>query len=261
MFSIADLRTRSGGHARWHGPRCMLMTAIFVVCATLFPALGAAQETKDTNATSFLLVAIPNLPDPMFQQTVILVLPPTQPPLVAGIIVNRPTIIPLSKLFSHDSAIKNQANAYFGGPMEITEPCLVLRALQPIGSVTRLFDNVYVSTDPDSIPKLLRNEPANNLRVFFGRAQWTLDQLHAEIRAGAWYVVPAKADLIFSSDPSNVWRLLIERAQLHAVDAARTQGSNARALFYFAGGSPMGWPSSSILPTSKSGRSLRSVTK
>jgi putative AlgH/UPF0301 family transcriptional regulator len=73
------------------------------------------------------------------------------------------------------------------------------------------------------------------LRIFFGRTQWTLDQLHTEILAGLWYVVPAKADLVLSSDPGRVWRLLVERAQLHEVDVTRAQGSNARALFYFQG--------------------------
>ena len=95
MPSIADLKTRSGGRARWRGPRYMLASAIFVACAALVPASRTAQETKRANVTSFFLVAVPDLPDPTFQQTVILMLPPTQMPLVAGIIVNKPTNIPL----------------------------------------------------------------------------------------------------------------------------------------------------------------------
>jgi hypothetical protein len=34
-------------------------------------------------------------------------LPPTQIPLVAGVIINKPTTIPLSKLFSRAPALKN----------------------------------------------------------------------------------------------------------------------------------------------------------
>jgi len=258
MSSIVDLKTRTDGRARWRGPHYMLAITIFVVCAALVPALRAAQETKGTDVTSFFLVAIPDLPDPMFQKTVILMLPPTQMPLVAGIIVNKPTTIALPKLLPRAPALKNQVNAYFGGPVEITEPSVVLRASEPTGNVTRLFDDVYVSTDPDSIAKLLRDEPqpAKDLRVFFGRAQWTLDQLHAEILAGAWYVVPAKADLVFSSDPGLVWHLLVERAHLHEVDLTRARGSNAFALFYSAGGSPTAWPLLSILPTSQFGKPL-----
>src|SRR5271156_765966 len=135
MSSIAHLKTRSAGRARSRGPHYMLATVIFVVCAALVLALSTAQETKGANVTSFFLVATPDLPDPMFQQTVILMLPPTQTPLIAGIIVNKPTTIPLAKLFSRDLALKNQATAYFGGPVETTEPSLVLRASAPIGNL------------------------------------------------------------------------------------------------------------------------------
>ena len=233
MSSVADLKTRSGDRARWRGSRYMLARAIFVVCAALVPAARAAQETKGANLTSFFLVAVPDLPDPTFEQTVILMLPSTQMPLVSGIIVNKPTDIPLPKLFPRAPALKHQANAYFGGPVEITEPSLVMRAAAPTGNVTRLLDNVYVNTDPDSITKLIKDEPQpdKHLRVFFGRAQWTPDQLHTEILAGAWYVVPATADLVFSSDPGRVWRLLVERAQLHEVDVTRAQKSNVCGAF------------------------------
>jgi putative transcriptional regulator len=256
MSSIADLKTRTGGRARWRLRHFTLATAIFVVCAVLVPALRAAQETKGADVTSFFLVAIPDLPDPMFQQTVILMLPPTQMPLVAGIIVNKPTTISLPKLLPRAPALKNQVNAYFGGPVEITEPSLVLRASEPTGNVTRLFDDVYVSTDPDSIAKLLRNEPRppKDLRVFFGRAQWTLDQLHAEILAGAWYVVPAKADLVFSSDPGLVWHLLVERANLHEVVLPALEGQTpVRCFTVQAGHRQLGPCSQSCqLPNSES---------
>jgi len=200
-------------------------TAIFIVCAVLVPALRTARETKGAKVTSFFLVASPDLPDSLFQQSVILMLPPTQTPLVGGIIINKPTTIPLPKLFSGAPALKNQATAYFGGPVEITEPSLILRGAEPTGNVIRLFDNVYVSTDPDSIAKLVKDYPRSgeDLRLFFGRAQWMPRQLHAEILAGAWYVLPAEADLLFSPDPGRIWRLLVERTRLHEVDVFGAQ--------------------------------------
>ena len=185
----------------------------------------------------------------MFQQTVILMLPPTQPPLVAGIIINKPTTIPLAKLF-RDPALKNPGNAYFGGPVELTEPLLLLRGAKPNGNASRLFDDVYVTTDPDSIAKLLqhKSQSADDPRVYFGRAQWTLDQLHAEILAGAWYVMPAKADLVFSSNPAGIWHLLLERAHFHEVNVTRAQGSDICALFSCARESATASPPDAVLP-------------
>ena len=56
-------------------------TVVFVVCALLIPVLRTAQETKGGKVTSFLLVASPDLSDPLFYQSVILMPPPTQIPL------------------------------------------------------------------------------------------------------------------------------------------------------------------------------------
>jgi putative transcriptional regulator len=229
MSLVANIKTTRGCTQSSSRPRYMFgATAIFVVCAVLVPAMRTARETKSAKVTSFFLVASPELSDPLFQQSVILMLPPTQIPLVGGIIINRPTTVPLPKLFSGVPGLKDQATVYFGGPVEITEPSLLLRTSEPTGSVTRLFDDVYVSSDPSSIVKLVRDaRPAGGLRLFLGRAQWTLSQLHAETLGGVWYIVPAEADLVFSPDPGRIWRALVERSQLHEVDVTCIQESSA----------------------------------
>lgn len=76
---------------------------ILVVCAALVPPLTAAREAQSANAP-FFLVATRNLPDPIFQQSVILMAPSTQPPLVAGIIINKPTTTLVRELFPQASA-------------------------------------------------------------------------------------------------------------------------------------------------------------
>lgn len=207
--------------------------AIFVVCAALVAALMTAREAQSANVTPFFLVATPDLSDPLFQQSVILMLPPTQIPLVAGVIINKPSTVPVRKLFPDAPAVKNQPDtAYFGGPVDLTEPSLILRASRPSGKATRLFNEIYLSTDPRSIAEILKDpRPAKDLRLFLGRAQWTRDQLRAEILRGSWYVVPAKAELVFSPDPGHLWRILVERAQLQEVEATRAQEPNVFVLF------------------------------
>src|SRR5260370_42629142 len=57
-----------------------------------------------------------------------------------------------------------------------------------------------------------------DLRLFLGRAQWTVDQLHSEILRGAWIIAAASPELVFSPDPSSVWRVLVQRAKLREVE-------------------------------------------
>jgi putative transcriptional regulator len=225
MSLVINLKDCICGRQRSRDPRYIFgATAIFVVCAVVVPALRTTRETKSAKVTSFFLVASPNLSDPFFRQSVILMLPPAPIPLVGGIIINKPTTIPLPKSFSGAPALKNQATVYFGGPVEITEPSLILRGVGLTGNVTRLFDDVYVSTDRSSVAKFVRDPRlAESQRLFFGRAQWTQRQLHAEILVGAWYVVPAEADLVFSPDPGRIWHVLVERARIHEVDVTASR--------------------------------------
>jgi putative AlgH/UPF0301 family transcriptional regulator len=134
------------------------------------------------------------MPDPLFQQTVILMLPPSELPIVAGIVINKPTKMTLGQLFSHSPAIRNQAQSvYFGGPVDLTSPAILMRASRAPDATTRLFENVYMSDDAAPVRAFLeRQESDKDLRLFLGRAQWTVDQLHSEIISGAW-VVPRLA--------------------------------------------------------------------
>jgi putative transcriptional regulator len=197
-----------------------LIAGILAACMICGGVLITVRPAQSADPAPSFLVATPEIPDPVFEQSVILMLPPAGSPLVAGIIVNKPTTITLERLFPHAPMLKNQGRtAYFGGPVDLHGPSLVLRTSQAPVKATRLFDDVYVSTDTGSIAGILGHaRPAGDLRLFFGRAQWTPDQLHSEILAGAWYIVPAKPDVIFSSDPASVWHMLVQRA-LHEAGA------------------------------------------
>jgi putative transcriptional regulator len=188
-------------------------------CRIVLAVPALARGSQDTSYKPFLLVASPDMPDPIFQQTVILMLPSTEPPLVAGIVINKPTKMTVGQLFSHASLLKNQSQSvYFGGPVALTSPIILLRAAQATDATTRLFENVYIDTDAGSIGDFLKRQKSNeNTRLFLGRAQWTADQLHAEMLQGAWTVSDVSPDLIFSSDPTKIWRTLVQKAKLREI--------------------------------------------
>jgi putative transcriptional regulator len=206
---------------RWAFAQTALVSlaTILITCVVLNAALITAPDSPDTNRRPYLLVASPDMPDPIFQQTVILMLPPsTTMPLVAGIVINKPTNMTVGQLFSHSRAIGNQTQlVYFGGPVDLTSPAILMRASQAPDATTRLFENVYISVEAGSISTLLKG-PGKDLRLFLGRAQWTEDQLHSEILRGAWIVSPATPELVFSPEPAKVWRALEQRAKLREIE-------------------------------------------
>lgn len=198
----------------------LLLATILVNWAALNAATLTAQELPDTTRTPFLLVASPDMPDPLFQQTVILMLPPSELPIVAGIVINKPTKMTLGQLFSHSPAIRNQAQSvYFGGPVDLTSPAILMRASRAPDATTRLFENVYMSDDAASVRAFLeRQESDKDLRLFLGRVQWTVDQLHSEIISGAWVVTAASPELVFSPDPGSIWQKLVQQAKLREIE-------------------------------------------
>jgi len=179
-----------------------------------------AQELPDTPRTPFLLVANPDIPDPNFQQTVILILPPSQLPLVAGIVINKPSKVTLGQLFHHSAAVRNQDElVYVGGPVNPTSPAILMRAAQAPAATTHVFDDVYISDDAGAVTDVLKRPASDkDTRLFLGRAQWTVDQLHAEILSGAWIITKARSAAVFSSDPASVWPELVKQSKLREIE-------------------------------------------
>ena len=179
-----------------------------------------AQENVDTPQTPFLLVANPDISDPVFQQTVILILPPTELPLVVGIVINKPSKMTLGQLFKHSADIRNQNQlVYFGGPVNLTSPAILMRAAQAPDATIHIFDDVFMSHDADSVSAVLKRPRSDkDTRLFLGRAQWTVDQLHAEIQSGAWIIAKARPEMVFSSDPGAIWQELVKQSKLREIE-------------------------------------------
>ncbi|HLK86175.1 MAG TPA: YqgE/AlgH family protein [Candidatus Binataceae bacterium] len=223
---------------------------VLAFSVAIVPAPRAARETTPAAGSApYFLVAIPGLPDPVFQQSVVLMLPPSGNLLVGGVIINKVTTIPSTKLLPGIATLKNPPGAYFGGPVGLTEPMLFMRSSAPVRGMTRLFDDVYITADSETIVRFLKTgtPDAKDMRLFFGRAQWSTDQLHGEVQEGAWYTAPAEAELLFNTDPSRVWRILIERAQFHEVDVTGKPRACADRL---------GTDGFALFPVSRTGRWL-----
>jgi putative AlgH/UPF0301 family transcriptional regulator len=103
------------------------------------------------------------------------------------------------------------------------EVSVIFRASSALGSATRIFDDTYLATGHDAIAGVLKDPRIADLRVILGKAQWLRDQLHAEVMAGAWYVVPAKPELVFS-DPKDLWSILVRGGDLQEAEAGDASG-------------------------------------
>lgn len=218
VFKASAASAFAKRHRLLLGTALLSLAAILVTCAVR-AAQASAPESRGAERTPFLLVASPELSDPIFEQTVILMLPPTAMPIVAGVVINKPTKITLGQLFPHSSRIKNERQTvYFGGPVDLNSPAALIRSSRAPDGMSHLFENVYMGSDTSSIREILeRPESDKDVRLFFGRSQWSVDQLHSELLQGAWTIAPATPEIVFSPEPAKIWQTLEQQAKMREV--------------------------------------------
>ena len=166
-------------------------------------------------APGSLLLATPELLDPNFNDAVILLLDANADGAL-GVIVNRPTGVLVSEVLGDWAEVVAQPEVLFqGGPVE-TDGALAVALLAPEaaaglnGSGFRQVVGGLGLLDLDTpVPQVV--EALQGLRIFAGYAGWGAGQLDAEVAQGHWYVTPAKAEDVFLSDASQLWREVLRR--------------------------------------------------
>ena len=158
------------------------------------------------------LVASPNIRDPRFHHSVILLLAHGQEGTL-GLIINRPTEILLARVLPELKIPDQDSRAFFfGGPVGLDGLIFLMRSANPPQKATHVLADVYFSGDRKLLEKLLQqNKRSNELRVYLGHSGWLPGQLASEIGRGGWQLVRADANTVFEKDPDTIWRDLIKR--------------------------------------------------
>ena len=213
-----------------------MLGRIFFGCALLFAMLSAdlARAAEDPLANGVLLIAKPELVDPNFRETVLLITQPVMGGGPLGVILNRPTELRLSEAWPAAGAVPEQFDhIYAGGPVARNQIIFLVRSDARIENGLRVLDNVYLSGDPELLKNIVAAEvKVKSLRAYAGYAGWAPRQLQAEIAAGGWYLLPADADTIFAADAAAMWANLIRRITLRSTQYVPPGDARPSALVH-----------------------------
>jgi putative transcriptional regulator len=162
-----------------------------------------------------LLVATRQIDDPNFSRTVILLLAYEGDGGAMGVVVNRPTPIPLAKILPQFRGLAGRGDqVWLGGPILPTSLLVLHKSPKPGGDAEAVFGDVYVLTSRDAVEGLLRRKKrVGRFRAYAGHAGWGPGQLENEVERGDWLVVPARPEVVFSEKPGEVWEKLLERSE------------------------------------------------
>jgi putative transcriptional regulator len=165
-----------------------------------------------------LLIAMPQVLDPFFHRSVVLLVHHDDEEGSVGFIVNRSTGIRVGEILS-GMEIRwggdEETVAYFGGPVQ-PQMGTVLYTPAPPGDGETAAEETEEDAATEVIPGValtqhvgdlerLANAPPARLRLFLGYAGWGSGQLIEEILRNDWLTAPVSADLLFAADPSETW--------------------------------------------------------
>ena len=91
-----------------------------VIITALIASLAISRNAQSTDLTTpSFLVATRELQDPLFFHSVILMVPSTEPPFLAGLIINTPAKMRVRDMFPQVAGLKGADDTtYMGGPVE-----------------------------------------------------------------------------------------------------------------------------------------------
>jgi putative transcriptional regulator len=159
-----------------------------------------------------LLVAAPDLEDPNFFRTVVLLLEHTADGAL-GVVLNRPSTATMveAPLPAWAPLAVDPPVIFVGGPVH-PEAAIGLAhgadGADPDGfaPVSEELGTVDLERDPaDVFPRVDR------IRVFAGYSGWGPRQLEGELEAGGWFVVGAEASDPWTAEPEGLWRAVLRR--------------------------------------------------
>jgi putative transcriptional regulator len=207
-----------------------LPIAAMAVCCAAPVRWAAAQSVQPGDlAAGKLLVASKDLPDPNFARTVILLVQYDEDGVV-GLILNRRSKVPISRLLGEVAGAKARPDpVYAGGPVGRTEVMALAR--HSSGDSKRVFGEIYLVSGKEDMQKTFATATdADAVHVYLGYSGWTKPQLENELDLGAWYIFPGSASAVFDDDPDSLWDRLIRKTELRIASYGRAGIFKLRAV-------------------------------
>ena len=195
----------------------MIRAAVALLAALAVAWLAASAQGKPgaSERDAILLVAAPELVDPNFRETVVLVTRYRGIAGPIGVILNRPSRVPLARAMPDEPALSGiDEKVWLGGPVARQALFYVFRASKPAGDAIEVAEGVYLDWDGERLKALLaRDKPTEGLRIYAGHAAWAPGQLESEVARGSWKSARPEERIIFSTRPETVWGELERRSR------------------------------------------------
>ena len=190
---------------------------VLLLMPMLLSAASSKPEDNQQNASlaGQLLVATPEMGDPRFRETVILMVQHDKKGAL-GIVINRPVKeMPMPQLLDalgiDSKGTNGTVRLFAGGPVQPEVGFIVHSAEYHHAGTIDIDGRVAMTTDPDILRDIGHHEGPHQSIVAFGYAGWGPGQLDGELALGGWFTVPEDPKLVFEVNREQLWDEAMKR--------------------------------------------------
>jgi putative transcriptional regulator len=173
-----------------------------------------------TSLAPGLLLSMPQLLDPNFAKTVVLLCRHTEEGAF-GLVLNRPDVISgrLTMGGPGGASFEGDLPVWLGGPVEPERSWVLVgpdrSASALLAEVTdhtlQIMDGLHLSASPEVLAAMLQPVQPPNLRLIVGYSGWSPGQLEAELEESSWLMSDVDPRFIFDTPPEAMWERAIRR--------------------------------------------------
>lgn len=157
-----------------------------------------------------LLIAMPNLTDPNFFRTVVLIVQHNETGAL-GLILNRESrasVEEVAEKLLEDPGSAIEGFVHQGGPCD--GPLMIVHDEESAADLT-IIEGVHFTTDRTKLEWLLRKHDGK-AKVFVGYSGWSAGQLEGEMESNSWIAFAASSNDVFGAVPN--WQAFATKAFL-----------------------------------------------
>ena len=168
------------------------------------------QERDNSFLKNQLLIAMPNLHDPYFEQSVTLICQHNQDGCF-GLTINHPMQVTIAELFEQldiptsNDEIKGM-KALQGGPVQAEQGFIVHDTNKKWENTIEVCDDISVTASKDILFDIAAGKGPSNFLLVLGCASWGAGQMEAEIMGNSWLNCPVDKKIIFNTPYDKRWK-------------------------------------------------------
>jgi putative transcriptional regulator len=181
-----------------------------------------------TSLAPAFLVAMPQLRDPNFRRTVVLLIHHDDEGTF-GVVLNRPTDVTAYGLCSTlelDWRGTPEKEIGWGGPVQPQTGWLVFggdRAPVAHDEVKHVGEGIHFAGSLDVL-RQVAEAPPRDLHLLLGYAGWGPGQLESELAEGAWLIAPVSREVVFEVSPDEMWDDVLRRLGIEPSTLVASRG-------------------------------------